>query len=102
MKSTYPQVRYGVFPMVKDKTGGNLGVHRLLLDGEGREEQGGRLDAAQLADGPVGQKLWISKGLALPSRTDVKAIGGRKAFLSRGAVRCTVGASPTSRTPTPS
>jgi len=29
-----------------------------------------------------GQKLWISKGLALPSRSDVKAIGGRKAFLA--------------------
>jgi multiple sugar transport system substrate-binding protein len=28
-----------------------------------------------------GQKLWVSKGLALPSRSDVKAIGGRGAFL---------------------
>src|SRR5207244_13207999 len=27
-------------------------LHRLLLDGEGREEQAGRLDAAQLADRP--------------------------------------------------
>ena len=32
--------------------------------------------------GPVGQKLWVSKGLALPSRSDVKAIGGRGAFLA--------------------
>ena len=28
------------------------------------------------------QKLWVSKGLALPSRSDVKAIGGRQNFLS--------------------
>jgi multiple sugar transport system substrate-binding protein len=28
-----------------------------------------------------GQKIWMSKGLALPSRTDVKAVGGRAPFL---------------------
>ena len=32
--------------------------------------------------GKVGQRLWISKGLALPSRTDLKPVGGRKAFLA--------------------
>jgi multiple sugar transport system substrate-binding protein len=32
--------------------------------------------------GKQGQKLWVSKGLALPSRSDVKAIGGRKNFLA--------------------
>jgi hypothetical protein len=26
--------------------------------------------------------MWISKGLALPSRTDLKPVGGRKAFLA--------------------
>ena len=31
--------------------------------------------------GKAGQKMWVSKGLALPSRSDVPAIGGRKAFL---------------------
>ncbi len=52
MKSTYPTVRYGVFPMVKGKTGGNLALHRVVLDGEGREEQAGRVDASELADRP--------------------------------------------------
>jgi len=32
--------------------------------------------------GQTGQRLWVSKGLALPSRSDVKAIGGREAFLA--------------------
>jgi multiple sugar transport system substrate-binding protein len=33
----------------------------------------------------AGQKLWVSEGLALPSRSDVKAIGGRKNFLGAAA-----------------
>jgi multiple sugar transport system substrate-binding protein len=36
--------------------------------------------------GKVGMTLWMSKGLALPSRSDVKAVGGRQAFLVSGPV----------------
>ena len=37
--------------------------------------------------GKKGQKVWMSKGLSLPSRSDVKSIGGREAVPPGGAVR---------------
>jgi multiple sugar transport system substrate-binding protein len=76
MKSTYPSVQYGIFPMIKNKTGGNLAFtvsYSMAKDS---------WTLLSWLTGPVGQKLWVSKGLALPSRSDVKAIGGRQAFLS--------------------
>ena len=81
MKSTYPAVHYGVFPMIKQKTGGNLAFtvsYSMAKDSANKPAAWALL--SWLA-GPVGQKIWVSKGLALPSRTDVKAIGGRGAFL---------------------
>jgi multiple sugar transport system substrate-binding protein len=83
MKSTYPSVHYGVFPMIKQKTGGNLAFtvsYSLAKDSKNKPAAWALL--SWLA-GPVGQKIWVSKGLALPSRSDVKAIGGRGAFLGQ-------------------
>jgi multiple sugar transport system substrate-binding protein len=82
MKSTYPSVQYGIFPMVKNKTGGNLAFtvsYSLAKDSKNKQAAWTLLS---WLTGPVGQKLWVSKGLALPSRSDVRAIGGRQAFLS--------------------
>ena len=81
MRSTYPTVRYGVFPMVQNKTGGNLAF---TVSYSMAKDSSNKLAAWTLLSwltGPVGMKLWVSKGLALPSRSDVKAIGGRGAFL---------------------
>jgi multiple sugar transport system substrate-binding protein len=81
MKSTYPAVHYGIFPMIKQKTGGNLAFtvsYSLAKDSPNKQAAWTLLS---WLTGPVGQKLWVSKGLALPSRSDVKAIGGRGAFL---------------------
>jgi multiple sugar transport system substrate-binding protein len=83
MKSTYPSVHYGIFPMLKQKTGGNLAFtvsYSLAKDSANKPAAWALL--SWLA-GPVGQKIWVSKGLALPSRSDVKAIGGRGAFLGQ-------------------
>ena len=83
MKSTYPSVHYGVFPMIKQKTGGNLAFtvsYSMAKDSANKPAAWALL--SWLA-GPVGQKIWVSKGLALPSRSDVKAIGGRGAFLGQ-------------------
>jgi multiple sugar transport system substrate-binding protein len=33
--------------------------------------------------GKQGMTIWTSKGLALPSRSDVKPLGGRTAFISQ-------------------
>jgi multiple sugar transport system substrate-binding protein len=82
MKTTFPNTRYGVFPMVKNKTGGNLGFtvsYSLAKDSAHKQAAWTLLS---WLTGPQGMKQWTSLGLALPSRSDVKAIGGRGAFLA--------------------
>lgn len=82
MKTTFPNTRYGVFPMVKNKTGGNLGFtvsYSLAKDSAHKQAAWTLLS---WLTGPQGMKQWTSLGLALPSRSDVKAIGGRGAFLN--------------------
>ena len=83
MHDTYPKTSVRRLPDGQGQDRRQPRVHRLLLDREGREEQGGRLDAARWLTGRLGMKLWVSKGLALPSRSDVKAIGGRANFLDQ-------------------
>jgi multiple sugar transport system substrate-binding protein len=82
MSSTYPSVGYKVYPMVKNKTGGNLGFTVSYSVAAASKNKDAAFTLASWLTGPVGMKLWVSKGLALPSRTDVKAIGGRQAFLA--------------------
>jgi multiple sugar transport system substrate-binding protein len=82
MKATFPNTRYGVFPMVKNKTGGNLGFtvsYSLAKDSKNKQAAWTLLS---WLTGKEGMKQWTSLGLALPSRSDVKAIGGRTAFLN--------------------
>lgn len=82
MKTTFPNTRYGVFPMIKNKTGGNLGFtvsYSLAKDSAHKQAAWTLLS---WLTGPQGMKQWTSLGLALPSRSDVKAIGGRGAFLA--------------------
>jgi multiple sugar transport system substrate-binding protein len=82
MSSTYPNTRYGVFPMVSQKTGGNLAFtvsYSLAKDSKHKQAAWTLLS---WLTGKQGQKLWVSKGLALPSRSDVAAIGGRQNFLA--------------------
>ncbi len=84
MKSTFPTVHYGVAPMVKGKVNGNLGFtvsYSLAKDSKNKQAAWTLLS---WLTGKKGMTLWMSKGLALPSRSDVKAIGGRKPFLAAG------------------
>ena len=82
MSATFPSVGYKVYPMVKNKTGGNLGFTVSYSMAKDSKNKSAAWTLLSWLTGPVGMKLWVSKGLALPSRTDVKAIGGRKAFLA--------------------
>ncbi|HVV57842.1 MAG TPA: extracellular solute-binding protein [Gaiellaceae bacterium] len=81
MKTTYPQTRYGVFPMVSQKTGGNLAFTVSYSMAKDAKNKQAAWTLLSWLTSQAGQKLWVSKGLALPSRSDVKAIGGREAFL---------------------
>jgi multiple sugar transport system substrate-binding protein len=82
MKSTFSNVRYGAFPMVKGQTGGNLGFTVSYSMAKDAKNKQAAWTVLSWLTGKAGQKIWISKGLALPSRTDLKAVGGRQAFLS--------------------
>src|SRR5262249_3345267 len=82
MKTTYPNTQYGIFPMIKNKTGGNLGFTVSYSVAKAAKNKPAAWTLLSWLTGKAGQKLWVSKGLALPSRSDVKAIGGRGAFLS--------------------
>jgi multiple sugar transport system substrate-binding protein len=81
MKSTYPGIQYGIFPMIKNKTGGNLAFTVSYSMASASKNKAAAWTLLSWLVGKQGQTLWMSKGLALPSRTDVKAIGGRQNFL---------------------
>jgi multiple sugar transport system substrate-binding protein len=82
MKSTYPAVQYKIFPMIRNKDGGNLAFTVSYSMARDAKNKTAAWTLLSWLTGQAGQKLWVSKGLALPSRSDVKAIGGRQAFLS--------------------
>jgi multiple sugar transport system substrate-binding protein len=75
-------VSYGIFPMVKDKTGGNLAFTVSYSMAKDTPNKAAAWTLLSWLVGKQGQTIWMSKGLALPSRNDVKAIGGRKNFLA--------------------
>jgi multiple sugar transport system substrate-binding protein len=86
MKSTFPDVKFGVAPMVKGKVPANLGFTVSYSMAKDAKAKPAAWTVLSWLTGKPGMTLWMSKGLALPSRSDVKAIGGRQAFLSAGPV----------------
>ncbi len=84
MTSTFPSVKYGVGPMVKGKVNANLGFTVSYSMAKDSQNKPAAWTLLSWLTGKVGMTLWMSKGLALPSRSDVKAIGGRAPFLAAG------------------
>ena len=82
MKTTFPNTRYGVFKMIKNKTGGNLGFTVSYSMAKDAKNKAAAWTLLSWLTGKTGMTQWTSLGLALPSRSDVKAIGGRQAFLA--------------------
>ena len=84
MSSTFPQVKYSVAPMVKGKVNANLGFTVSYSMAKDSKNKQAAWTLLSWLTGKVGMTKWMSLGLALPSRSDVKAIGGRKPFLAAG------------------
>ena len=84
MKSTFPQVGFGVGPMVKGKVNGNLGFTVSYSMAKDSKNKQAAWTLLSWLTGKVGMSKWMSLGLALPSRSDVKAVGGRAPFLAAG------------------
>jgi multiple sugar transport system substrate-binding protein len=82
MQQNYPKTHYGVHAMIHGKKQGNLAFtvsYSLAKDAQNKQAAWTLLSWLV---SKKGQKIWMSKGLALPSRTDVKAVGGRRPFLA--------------------
>jgi len=82
MKSTFPNVHYGVRPMVKGKAQGNLAFTVSWSMAKDSPNKAAAWKVLSWLVGKQGEKLWMSKGLALSPRSDVKTIGGRGPFLA--------------------
>jgi len=82
MKSTYPNTHFGVHPMVKGKTNGNLAFTVSWSIAKSEKNKAAAWKLLSWLVGKQGEKIWMSKGLALSPRRDVPSIGGRKAFLA--------------------
>jgi multiple sugar transport system substrate-binding protein len=85
MSQTYPKTRYGVFPMVQGKHAGNLAFTVSYSMAKDAKNKPAAWTLLSWLTSQTGQKIWVSEGLALPSRTDVKAVGGRKNFLNQAS-----------------
>jgi multiple sugar transport system substrate-binding protein len=81
MKTTYPNVKYGVRPMVMGKVRGNLAFTVSYSMSKFTQNKPAAWTLLSWLVGKKGEKLWMSKGLSLSPRSDVKTIGGRAPFL---------------------
>lgn len=82
MSTTYPNVHYGVAKMVRGKQQGNLAFTVSWSMAKDSKNKKAAWTLLSWLVGKKGEKLWMSKGLALSPRSDVQTIGGRKPFLN--------------------
>ena len=84
MPLNFPNVKFAVGPMVKGKVNANLGFTVSYSMAKDSKNKAAAWTALSWLTGKVGMTLWMSHGSALPSRSDVKAVGGRAPFLAAG------------------
>jgi multiple sugar transport system substrate-binding protein len=81
MSSTYPHVKYTIYPMIRQITGGNLAFTVSYSMAKDAKDKGAAWTLLSWLTSKEGQALWTSKGLALPTRTDVALTGPRGNFM---------------------
>ena len=84
MPLNFPNVKFAVGPMVKGKVNANLGFTVSYSMAKDSKNKAAAWTVLSWLTGKVGMTLWMSHGSALPSRSDVKAVGGRAPFLAAG------------------
>jgi multiple sugar transport system substrate-binding protein len=81
MTSDFPNVRYQNNPMIRNKQPGNLAFTVSYSIAKDSKQKAAAWTLLTYLTGKQGMGTWTSKGLALPSRSDVKPVPGRQAFL---------------------
>jgi multiple sugar transport system substrate-binding protein len=83
MKDNFPGTAYKTYVLPKGKTRGNLGFTVSYSMSRFSSNKPAAWTLLSFLTGKQGMKIWTSKGLALPSRSDVKAISGRSSLLKQ-------------------
>src|SRR5215467_6075907 len=81
MPAQYPHTHFSVAPMVKNKKQGNLAFTVSWSIAKSNPNKAAAWKVLSWLTGKQGEKIWMSKGLALSPRKDVPSKGGRKPFL---------------------
>ena len=86
MRTTYPSVRFKVFPMLKSKARGNLAFTVSYSIGRDSQNKAAAWTLLTYLVGKQGMGVWTRNSGFLPSRSDVKALSGRAAFIKEAPV----------------
>jgi len=82
MADTFPTVKFTNSKMVRGKQDGNLAFTVSYSMARDSKNKPAAWQLIRYLVGQPGMKAWTSKGLALPSRSDVKPVAGRAAFIA--------------------
>jgi multiple sugar transport system substrate-binding protein len=85
MQSTFPDVKFSTQQMIRNKQHGNLAFTVSYSMAKDAPNKDAAWQLIRYLTGRAGMKTWTSKGLALPSRKDVKPVVGRQPFLADAA-----------------
>jgi multiple sugar transport system substrate-binding protein len=85
MHDQYPGIKYTIEPMVTGKQPANLAFTNAYAMAADSKNKSAAWALIQYLNGPDGMKVWTSKGLALPSRSDVAPLSGFEVFTDQAA-----------------
>jgi multiple sugar transport system substrate-binding protein len=85
MTETFPKVKWATFPMVRNKTRGNLGFTVSYSIAKDSKHKSQAFTLLRYLEGPTGMRIWTNAVGYLPSRSDVKPPAGRGVFLKEAS-----------------
>ena len=86
MAEQFPNVRFQNNQMGRGRQGGNLAFTVSYSIARDSKNKDAAWTLLTYLTGRRGMQIWTSKGLALPSRKDVKPVAGRASFLAQASV----------------
>jgi multiple sugar transport system substrate-binding protein len=82
MTENFPNVQYRNNPMIRNKQPGNLAFTVSYSIAKDSKNKAAAWTLLTYLTGREGMRTWTSRGLALPSRSDVQPVAGRQAFVA--------------------